>query len=290
MGGGLCRPSDVFAASLPLAISTALPINRSFMHDACLTADTDPWLLSNVQSFLAPALTASLSLPQEQRKQQAFAQSLFDRYHHSHTPTLSHSQLAVLLHDYLTATASHIPSLIAAAINDSHRQLLTLLTHHQSNNSQALTREQRKQIEQRMKQAETDTNQLVTHWLDTLRAREGELIREVWERLLERGAESGGGGVTESVFVENWQAVSDEVMQLKQFALHVPWVLDDEGELDGAEETKEGDVRGLDGHGVDDSEQVEESRTVVELITVEESLRMRHGSVSESRRSEPPNE
>jgi len=286
MGGGLCRPSDVFSASLPLAISTALPINRSFMHDAILTADIDPWLASDVQSFLLPALASSLALPQELRKQQALAQSLFARYHHSHTATLSQPQLAALIHDHLTATAAYAPQLIAAAMVDSHRQLLTLIAHHRAT-ATPLTRDTRRHIEQRTKQAEQRTNQLITQWLHTLRQREGQLTQEVWERLVERGRASGGGGggVTEAVFVEWWQWVSDEVMAMKQFQLHIPSPLDEEydsgGEgLDGAEEERKGGVRGRS--GVEESERGEESRTVVEVITVEESLRMRHGSVSES--------
>ena len=287
MGGGLCRPSDVFSASLPLAISTALPINRSFMHDAILTPDIDPWLARDVQSFLSPALAASLSLPQEQRKQQAFAQSLFARYHHSHTATLSHSQLAALVHDYLTATAAYAPQVIAAVMADSHRQLLTLLAHHRP--TTPVTRDQRKQLDTQTKQAQTSTTHLVTHWLHSLQLREAQLTNEVWERLVERG--KGWGGVTEAVFMEWWHVVCDEVMALKQFQIRIPSLLDSESGgmgLDGGEERKEGDVR-TRGGGVEDS-RGEDSRTVVEVITVEESLRMRHGSVSDSRPSEPPNE
>ena len=251
------------------------------MHDAILTADIDPWLPADVHHFLSPALTASLSLPQEQRKQQALAQSLFARYHHSHTATLSQPQLAALIHDYLAATAAYVPQLISAVMLDSHRQLLTLIAHHRSHSP--LTRDERRHIEARTKQAEAETNQLVAHWIDSLRQRETQLTNEMWDRLAERGR--GQGGVTESVFVEWWQAVSDEVLQLKQFKLHLPTLLDSEyteaDEMDAVEERKQSDAR-LRG-GVDDSERGEDSRTVVEVITVEESLRMRHGSLSESR-------
>ena len=288
MGGGLCRPADVFSASLPLAMSTALPINRSFMHDAVLTADVDPWLASDVQAFLSPALTASLALPQERRKQQAFAQSLFARYHHSHTATLSQPQLAALVHDYLTATAAFTPRLIAAVMVDSHRQLLTMLAHHRSHTP--LTRDERRHIDTRTKQAEADTNQLVAHWLHSLQQREEQLANDVWQLLVEKGRRSGG--VTESVFVEWWQAVSDEVMAEPQYRLHVPSLLDDEfGGLDDsedAEERKEAERR--ERGGAEDSERGEESRTVVEVITVEDRQRMRAGSVSDLRATDPSTE
>ena len=286
MGGGLCRPSDVFSASLPLAVATALPLHRSFLHDALLTPNLDPWQASDVQSFLSPALAASLALPQEQRKQQAFAQSLFARYHHSATPALSHAQLGALVHDYLAATVEQVPQLVSAVMADSQRQLLTLIAHHRS--ATPLTRDERRHIDARTRQAEAHTNQLLAAWLHSLRQREAQLTHELWQRLSEKG--KGAGGVTEAVFVEWWQAVSDEVMASKQFALRLPspWDGDyDAAAEDGADETEErkkGDA-GAHGRG-----SVEDSITVVETINPEESLRMRHGSVSDLRPGEPPNE
>ena len=216
MGGGLCRPADAFPGALPLSLSIALPLTRHFVQATLEQSDIDPFLPSHVSAFLSSSLPPSLSSPSTAPSQQQFARALFRQYHHPPLPTLTLQQVVTLVHDLLLHSSSALPSLLSPLFSQS---LSVVRTH-----LHPVTRNERALLAAAFAAHQRRAEERLRRWLDGVREHEEAVGEAVWKRLLERSA---GRGVTEAVFVDEWAAVSEEVMATEARAIRWPGAVEE---------------------------------------------------------------